>query len=108
MKINLPTEKPVLPSNAAASPSAKSAPSVSAQASSAASQNAQSAGVAVTVSTMARALETNGVDRLPDVDRKKVDAVRAAIANGTYAVNPEVIADKLLSNAQEMLQRNRA
>lgn len=107
MKINLPPEKPILPSNNAAPLSAKSAPTVSAQASSAAAQNSQSAGVAVTVSSLARSLETNKASRLPEVDSQKVDAVRAAIANGTYAVNPAVIADKLLSNAQEMLQRSR-
>jgi negative regulator of flagellin synthesis FlgM len=35
----------------------------------------------------------------------KVNAVRASIEQGTYVVNPEVIADKLLANAQEMLNR---
>lgn len=35
----------------------------------------------------------------------KVEAVRSAIEQGTYVVNPEVIADKLLANAQEMLNR---
>jgi negative regulator of flagellin synthesis FlgM len=42
------------------------------------------------------------------VDTAKVDAVRTAISQGTYVVNPGVIADKMLSNAQEMLPRNRA
>ena len=32
-------------------------------------------------------------------------AVRSAIDNGTYKVNAGAIADKLLSNAQEVLQR---
>jgi negative regulator of flagellin synthesis FlgM len=38
-----------------------------------------------------------------DINMDKVNAVRAAIADGTYTVNPGAIADKLLSNAQEML-----
>lgn len=40
------------------------------------------------------------------VDAAKVAAVRAAIDNGTFRVNAESIADKLLSNAQELLRRN--
>ena len=36
-------------------------------------------------------------------DKAKVDAVSSAIAKGTYKVNPEAIADKLISNAQERL-----
>ena len=37
------------------------------------------------------------------VDAKKVATMKAAIANGTFKPNPEAIADKLLSNAQELL-----
>jgi negative regulator of flagellin synthesis FlgM len=36
---------------------------------------------------------------------QKVAAVRSAIQDGSYVVNPEAIADKLLANAQEMLKR---
>jgi negative regulator of flagellin synthesis FlgM len=53
-------------------------------------------------------MEATNAGDAPEVDMGKVNAVRNAIAEGTYVVNPEVIADKLLSNAQEMLQRNRA
>lgn len=44
-------------------------------------------------------------DASADVDSAKVERMRAAIGNGTFTVNPEAIADKLLSNAQEMLNR---
>jgi negative regulator of flagellin synthesis FlgM len=37
----------------------------------------------------------------------KVNAVRAAIQQGTYKINADAIAGKLLSNAQELLTRNR-
>ncbi len=70
-----------------------------------ASQSTRSAGVAVTVSTLARGLEKTGRGEAADIDTQKVASVRAAIAQGTYVVNPEAIADKLLSNAQEMLNR---
>ena len=39
-----------------------------------------------------------------DIDAAKVASVKQAIENGSYKVNPEVIADKLISNARELLQ----
>ena len=73
-----------------------------------ASKSTQSAGVAVTVSTLARTLGASKATEAADVDMAKVNSVRSAIAQGTYVVNPEVIADKLLANAQEMLNRTRS
>ena len=83
----------------------KAGQNASAVASSSASQNTRSAGVAVTVSTLARGLEKTGKVGTADVDMQKVATVRAAIKDGTFVVNPEAIADKLLFNAQEMLNR---
>ena len=40
-----------------------------------------------------------------DFDAQKVANVKAAIDNGTYKVNPDVIADKLIGNAREVLKR---
>lgn len=65
------------------------------------------AGVAVTVSKLARALVQNTPAADPDIDAEKVAQVKAAIDQGTFKVNPQVIADKLLSNAQDMLNRAR-
>jgi negative regulator of flagellin synthesis FlgM len=62
-------------------------------------------GVKVSISSQAQALETSSEDAA--VDMAKVEAVRAEIQQGTYKVNPEAIADKLLANAQEMLQRSK-
>jgi negative regulator of flagellin synthesis FlgM len=64
----------------------------------------QSSGVAVTVSTLARGLEKAARSDAAVIDTQKVASVRSAIQKGTYVVNPEAIADKLLSNAQEMLK----
>jgi negative regulator of flagellin synthesis FlgM len=77
--------------------------SASTAASNNAAQSTRSAGVAVTVSTLARGLEKAGKGEAADIDMQKVATVRAAIKDGTYVVNPEAIADKLLANAQEML-----
>lgn len=91
--------------NAANAQKAEQKASASTAASSGASQSTRSAGVAVTVSTLARGLEKTGRGEAADIDTQKVASVRAAIEDGTYVVNPEAIADKLLFNAQEMLNR---
>jgi negative regulator of flagellin synthesis FlgM len=106
MKISQPIDNPVAISTNAAL-TAKSAPMAGTLAKSDAPKSTQPAGVAVTMSSMARSLEATGSSEAPDVDTAKVNAVRSAIAQGTYKVNPEAIADKLLSNAGEMLQRSR-
>lgn len=107
MKISQPSDNPVAASTVAASSAAKSGPAASTLAKTTASKSTQSAGVAVTVSTLARSMEFSSSGDAPDVDMEKVNAVREAIAQGTFKVNAEAIADKLLSNAQEMLTRNR-
>ena len=63
-------------------------------------------GVALTGSTMARSLGAVSRDQAA-VDMSKVNAMRAAIAQGSFVVNPEAIADQLLVNAQEMLKSSR-
>ena len=104
MKIGKPSDIPVSPTPPAPAGQA-AAPKTGAGAAATASQSASSAGVAVTVSTQTRALEQANRGESGDVDMEKVNAVRTAIEQGTYVVNPEVIADKLLANAQEMLNR---
>jgi negative regulator of flagellin synthesis FlgM len=43
-----------------------------------------------------------------EFDAAKVDRISKAIANGTYSINADAIADKLISNAQELLGQSRA
>jgi negative regulator of flagellin synthesis FlgM len=71
-------------------------------------ESSRSAGVAVTVSTLARGLEKAARADTAVIDTQKVASVKSAIQDGTYVVNPEAIADKLLSNAQEMIKRTTA
>lgn len=73
----------------------------------AASPTLPAAGIALTVSTLARSLGAGSRDPAAAVDMNKVNAMRAAIAQGSFVVNPEAIADHLLANAQEMLKSNR-
>ena len=101
-------QQPELPGALAQTGLAKQAksPASAAEGAAKSAQAASTAGVPVTVSTAARALDqsprTTG-----DFDAGKVKAVRAAIEKGTFSVNAEAIADKLLSNAQEILSRSR-
>lgn len=108
MKIGQPSDNPVSVSPTAQPAPTKGNPGAAASATAAAAKSTQSAGVAVTVSTLARTLEASNRGQTADVDMKKVDAVRAAIQKGSYTVNAEAIADKLLANAQEMLDRSRS
>lgn len=68
---------------------------------------ANAAGVPVTVSNSARSLDANAKTS-SDVDMAKVNAIRAAIANGTFKVNASVIADKMLVDASALLGAGRA
>jgi negative regulator of flagellin synthesis FlgM len=93
--LNTATQKSGQPATASAAANANAAKST------------RSAGVAVTMSNQAKALEKAASTSEGDVDMQKVAAARSAIQEGTYTVNAEAIADKLLSNAQEMLSRTR-
>ena len=62
------------------------------------------AGASVSVSTLGRTMEASRRADQSDIDQVKVDEIKAAIANGSYKVDAEAIADRLLANAQEMLQ----
>lgn len=106
MKIGQPTDLPQLSTG---SPAASAPPQGggAAAAGSAAAGAQQAAGVAVSVSSQVRSLAQAGSDAGEEVDMDKVNAVRNAIAQGSYKVNAEAIADKLLANAQEMLDRTR-
>lgn len=105
MKIGQPSELPALVTQSQTSGAQKSAAATQATPSATAATSPRSAGVSVSVSTLARTLEQNNAGDTADVDAAKVASVKNAIQQGTYTVNAEAIADKLLSNAQEMLNR---
>jgi negative regulator of flagellin synthesis FlgM len=64
--------------------------------------NAPAAGVTVTLSSTRQALAADGAGAEVS-DARKVEAMKQAIANGSFQVNAHAIADKLLANAADML-----
>ncbi|MDT8993037.1 flagellar biosynthesis anti-sigma factor FlgM [Curvibacter sp. APW13] len=105
MKIGQPSELPALVTQTQTSGAQKTGAQAPSTPNATATKSARSAGVAVSVSTLARTLDKGEAGDAADVDSAKVEAVKTAIQQGTYTVNAEAIADKLLSNAQEMLNR---
>jgi negative regulator of flagellin synthesis FlgM len=102
-----PSDNQVAISSLAASLPAKSGAVGGAQVKPAApAKSAPVAGVAVTVSSLARFMEVDASMDLADVDMDKVSAIKQAISDGTYVVDSGVIADKLLSNEEDMLKRS--
>jgi negative regulator of flagellin synthesis FlgM len=55
-------------------------------------------------STRIRSLETQ-LASVDVADTAKVEAVKAALANGTFAVDAEVVADRLIDHTKESLRR---
>jgi negative regulator of flagellin synthesis FlgM len=51
-----------------------------------------------------QALQSGDVGR-SDIDRQKVERVAQALRDGTYRVDAEAIADRLIANARELLGR---
>lgn len=97
MKIGNPAEK----RNVAASE--KAAPAK------ATAEAAKQAGVAGTAADPSAKVELSNAANLmanpsaADFDAEKVERISQAIADGSFQVNAEVIADKLIANAQELL-----
>ena len=101
-------KKPELPGALAQAAPAKQQAKAAAQAAgglaASASSAAAAAGVPFTLSSAAKALEQTSRNQ-GDFDAGKVKAVRSAIENGTFKVDAEVVADKMLANTQELIAR---
>ena len=65
-------------------------------------ESAGGQGVRITDSARQLAALEQAIRELPDVDEARVAKVRAAIADGTYQVSPDRIADKLLRMENEL------
>ena len=105
MKIGQQPELPgALAQAAPAKQQAKAAAQAAGGLAASASSAAAAAGVPVTLSSAAKALEQTSRNQ-GDFDAGKVKAVRSAIESGTFKVDAEVVADKMLANTQELIAR---
>lgn len=98
MKIGPNAEKPVShPVTPGAQPGADAAKTPAAGA----SATLTDAGAKIELSSTASTLLSSGVSA--EFDAQKVARISQAIASGSFKIDPEAIADKLISNAQELL-----
>lgn len=117
MKIGHHAEKPVPPPTGASTPApATSAADVAATAATTAAAAAAPSAAAsapaipvkaddsakIELSTTASSLLSSSS---PEFDAAKVASISKSIEDGTFKINPDVIADKLISNAQELLTK---
>ena len=101
MKIGNPADKPPVAApvgrdNATAASSKAGAPAAAAEA-------AASASAKIELSSTAASLLSGGTSNEFDAD--KVARLSQAIGNGTFKVDANAIADKLIANAQELLTK---
>jgi negative regulator of flagellin synthesis FlgM len=107
MKIGNPADKPVAPAvTGTAAAAAEAAKTGSAAPGAAAVASGPDASAKVELSSTASTLLSGGASGEFDAD--KVAKVGESIANGSFKVNPEAIADKLIANAQELLSKVRS
>ena len=106
MKIGQKPELPTAALQAAAKQAAKTTGPAAEEAAKSTQVATSSAGVPVSFSNSAKALDPARATTEFDADR--VQAMRDAIANGTFSVSAEAIADKLLANTGEILAHSMA
>lgn len=58
------------------------------------------------VSSQLQAMESS-MDNMPVMDSARVEAIKQAISEGRFKVNPEVIADRLLATVKDLVQNQK-
>jgi len=104
MKIGHPAEKPAAlapaTGQAGAADTAKAPPAPTATP----ATGGPDASAKVELSSTAATLLAGGASA--EFDAEKVARIAKAIGDGTFKVNPEAIADKLIANAQELVSKS--
>ena len=104
MKIGHPADKPAAP--AAGAPAAADAAKAGQAQAATATAGAADPSATVALSSTAATLLSGGASG--EFDAEKVARMSEAIASGSFKVNAEAIADKLIANAQELLVKVKA
>jgi len=58
------------------------------------------------LSSQLQAMETS-MDNVPVVDSARVEAIKLAISEGRFKINPEVIANSLLATVKDLIQNQK-
>lgn len=102
MKIGNPADKPAPTAVAHGVPNGHASPVAVAHAAGTRTDPAE-ASAKIELSNTAAALLTGGATA--EFDAEKVARISQAIDDGSFKINPEAIADKLIANAQELLSK---
>jgi negative regulator of flagellin synthesis FlgM len=105
MKIGHPAEKPSPTPAASIAPAAANGQAPAAAAAASAIPATADESAKIELSNTASTLLSSASS--PEFDAAKVDRISKAIDNGTFKINPEAIADKLIANAHEALAKVR-
>jgi len=101
MKIGHPAEKPVKAPSTGSTPAATNGQTTAAATS--AIPVTADASAKIELSSTASTLLSSGATA--EFDAEKVDRISKSIEDGTFKINPEAIADKLIANAHEVLAK---
>ena len=103
MKIGHPADKPAPPAAPAAVAATSGSTSAAVAVGSGAIPAKADASATIELSNTASALLTG--DATAEFDAEKVARISKSIEDGSFKINPEAIADKLIANAQEVLSK---
>ena len=102
MKIGHPADKP-LPVSPAGTPAAPADAAKTTGSAPAGAAGTVDPRATVALSSTASTLLSGGA--AGEFDAEKVARIAGSIADGSFKINPEAIADKLIANAQELLTK---
>ena len=102
VSVKSPTSSGVKETSSRTQNSGTSAPNVAPQGKSGAQDKVQ----ITTLSAQLQAMESS-MDNVPVVDSARVDAIKLAISEGRFKINPEVIADSLLATVKDLIQNQK-
>jgi negative regulator of flagellin synthesis FlgM len=103
MKIGSPAEKPAPAVITNGAPAANGNAAANAGPVAVSADTGADASAKIELSNTASALLSGGASG--EFDAEKVARLSKAIDDGTFKINPEAIADKLIANAQELLSK---
>lgn len=101
--VKSPTSSGVKESTPRASKAGTGAPTAAPQGKSGSSQDKVQI---TTLSTQLQAMESS-MNNVPVVDSARVDAIKLAISEGRFKINPEIIADSLLATVKDLMQHQK-